>query len=202
LELELDWALVLWLQQWFFCLKEGVMGEKKKEEKAVSKRVGGKTCMLETKRGRHQVYEVLIKAIQMGLHPGPACKYAGIHRATYYAWLRLAKQERERIDNGLAPKDVSAKYLDFARAIEKAEAQGELSSVARIRTIAADEDVEPRVRLQADTWFLERAYPERWGKRQAIDVTGETTFKIVFPGMDADNNSDQLEHDDDEVIDV
>jgi hypothetical protein len=176
--------------------------EEKKEEKAVSKRVGGKTCMLETKRGRHQVYEVLIKAIQMGLHPNPACKYAGIHRATYYGWLRIAKQERGRIESGLPAKDINAKYLEFADAIEKAEAQGELSSVARIRTIATDEAVEPRVRLQADTWFLERAYPERWGKRQAIDVTGETTFKIVFPGMENDNNNDQLEHDEDEVIDV
>ena len=137
----------------------------------------------------------------MGLHPGPACKYAGISRATYYAWLRLAKQERERIESGLAPKDVSAKYLEFANAIEKAEAQGELASVARIRTIATDEAVEARVRLQADTWFLERAYPERWGKRQAIDVTGETTFKIVFPGMESESH-EKLEHDDDEVIDV
>lgn len=180
------------------------MDDQPVEEVPVKKRtkVAGKVCMLETKRGRIQVYDVLIKAIKMGMHPGPACQYAGIHRSTFYSWLREAKLERQRIEKGVEPRDCKKKFLEFAEEVEKAQAQGELSSLARIRNIAADQDVEPRVRLQADTWFLERAYPQRWGKRQALEVTGETTFKIVFPGMENESSEDQLTYDDDEVIDV
>jgi len=55
-------------------------------------------------------------------------------------------------------------YSDFAEAVARARAEAEIAAVARIRERAHDGT------WQADAWFLERAFPERWGRRGAIPL--------------------------------
>lgn len=67
-------------------------------------------------------------------------------------------------------------FLDFREAIKKAEAVAEAKRIQMI-TEASETN------WQAAAWYLERRYPDRWGKqsKHEMNVNGEMTFKVTLP---------------------
>jgi hypothetical protein len=61
----------------------------------------------------------------------------------------------------------SGAYVEFLEAVKKAEAEAEALRVSRISKAGKEGN------WQADAWYLERRYPERWGKRIQQEVTGK-----------------------------
>ena len=57
-------------------------------------------------------------------------------------------------------------YFEFFEAIKKAEAQAEARNVAVIQTAARDS-------WQAAAWWLERKYPQEWGKKERHEHVGK-----------------------------
>lgn len=97
-----------------------------------------------------------MKLIRYGNFVEIACDYVGIHVDTYYDWMRRAREGGPR----------NRPYVDFSEAVKKAEATAEAECVARIRLAGQ------KGNLRADTWYLERRYPHRWGTRR-VEVTGD-----------------------------
>jgi len=97
-----------------------------------------------------------VQVLRAGNFIETCCDYCGIHPDTYYGWLERAKEpgERNRI------------FREFAAAVSTARATAEIESVARIRLAGS------KGNLKADIWYLERSYPERWGKNR-LEVTGK-----------------------------
>ena len=60
----------------------------------------------------------------------------------------------------------SGAYVEFLEAVKKAEAEAEALRVSRISKAGKEGN------WQADAWYLERRYPDRWGKR-VQEVTGK-----------------------------
>lgn len=73
---------------------------------------------------------------------------------------------REWIAKGLKTK--RQPYYDFAQAIKKAESKAEASAIIRIRNHGTKT-------WQAEAWYLERRFPDKWGRKLAQAVHVETS---------------------------
>lgn len=93
----------------------------------------------------------IVLAIKAGNYAKIAAAMVGISEATYYSWLEQAKQP-----------DATPELLEFLESVERAEAEAEISAVARIKQ-ASDNGT-----WQAASWLLERKHGERWGRNDKI----------------------------------
>jgi transposase len=80
-----------------------------------------------------------------------ACDWVGIGEATYHQWMAKGRDGREP-------------YTEFVERMDKARARAVLDNLAIIRTAAQNGQ------WQAAAWFLERAYPQQWGRRTTVEV--------------------------------
>ena len=109
-----------------------------------------------------QVQARIVQAIVGGNDITVAAAYAGIHKAQFYRWLEKGEQQQQGI------------YRAFRDAIQKAQADAETRNVALIAK-AAQEGT-----WTAAAWWLERKYPERWGRKDRHEVTGKDGNDITI----------------------
>jgi len=130
------------------------MGDKKeKGKKKEKKNKGGRGSKFS-----EEIVRKLIASIQAGNYIETACRYAGISHTTFYRWLEKGEKSR------------SGKFRDFVRQIEEALAISEQKMVLEINKA---ED------WRAKAWLLERRFPERWGRRDFVQMEhkGEVNLK-------------------------
>lgn len=97
----------------------------------------------------------LCEILSSGNYIEAACAYVGISKDTFYDW--------------------KEKFPQFSDAVEKARSGAEIASVARIRKAGAEGT------WQADAWFLERSYQDRWGRTRQ-EITGKDGGPIILKG--------------------
>lgn len=132
-----------------------------KKQKPRKKRCGAKTKS--TRAGRptklsKKIQDNLVGALQRGNYITVACAFVGIHKDTFYEWLRRGERAGTR----------DAKFSDFSDAVKKAQAQAEVRDLAAI-----DEAAKHPSSWQAAAWKLERKYPDRWGRKERHEVVGK-----------------------------
>src|SRR3990167_8796433 len=111
------------------------------------------------------ILQLLLAAVSDGVSYESACKSAGIAPRTIYNWKTRAEAGYERA-------------ILFVQALEKTEADVERKAVRN--TLKAG---EKEAFWAANMTYLERRYPERWGRRQD---EGSTPKVIVQLGVSAD----------------
>ncbi|WP_367356694.1 hypothetical protein [Mesotoga sp.] len=84
----------------------------------------------------------------------------GIHRDTFSHWLTRGK------------KDSKGPYKELYDAIDKAEAEAVARNVALIQSAA-------KKSWQAAAWWLERRYPQHFGKKERTEVEMNANVKYV-----------------------
>lgn len=97
--------------------------------------------------------KIVEKEISDGNYITTVCQAHGINRTTFYEW----KRRGEKASSGI--------YRDFYEAVNRAEAESEKKYVGVIK------DAANTGTWTAAAWWLERRYPDRWGKREKVDVT-------------------------------
>jgi hypothetical protein len=109
----------------------------------------------------------IIEAIRGGCYIETAVAYAGINKDTFYAWLRRGAAELDRANgNGRNRVRIAEQpYIEFSDAVIQAQAETEMIDIVRIG-LAGRED------WKAAAWRLARKFPERWGRRDALELTG------------------------------
>src|ERR1043165_489028 len=164
------------------------MAKKKKPgESEVVKNLGGRPAKLTP-----QVKEQILAVLKMDGYVETACAFVGISREGFYEWMRRGARE----DSGI--------YKDFAEAVNKATAEGEIRGVSNIQKAANGYDVlktrtvteqrpakgedgktsivtvtsttEEKSRefaWQAQAWLLERRFPNRWARRDFVEMSGD-----------------------------
>ena len=128
----------------------------------------------------------IVQAVAEGVPLIQAAALAGIDRATVWEWLARGA--------GTHPRPRTPLYANFADAIACARCADEATRIARIsqaaqggavlytkttETVDADGNVTRRVieerrsepSWQADAFVLERAFSERWGRKDRVDLT-------------------------------
>lgn len=101
-----------------------------------------------------EVHKRIVDMVRAGNYPEIAAQAAGINSATYYRWMQKA-------EDGTSP------YCEFREAVKEAQAAAESHAVTTIRKAAMDGT------WQAAAWYLERSKPERWRRRENVEVTGK-----------------------------
>ncbi len=99
-----------------------------------------------------QIQDEIVKYIEAGNYVETASALAGIHKDTFYRWIKEGAR--------------SSKYCKFKRfsdAIKKAESKAEASGVVRVRYAGKQQ-------WQAEAWFLERRFPRRWALKKQREI--------------------------------
>ena len=105
-----------------------------------------------------------MEAVRAGAYIETASAFAGIDKASLYAWMKRGNAQTKGI------------YREFLNAIEKAFADSELRDIMNIGNAAKEN-------WQASAWRLERRFPDRWGRKEKINVdanvkhSGEVALK-------------------------
>lgn len=102
--------------------------------------------------------ERIAEALRQGNYVETACAKAGLHKDTFYEWLKKARRYRD--GRGKETPTEIAPYLRFTDAIENASAEGEAELLGTIREASYQQ-------WQAAAWMLERRHPDKWGRRTA-----------------------------------
>ncbi len=103
----------------------------------------------------------------------PAARLCGVPPQTVRGWITRGE---DRHSQGRPP---TPEYVAFVASVEKALGQWEYDRLARIA--AAGE--QPR-NWTANAWLLERRWPERYGRRATVEVSGSVTMAQVRALLD------------------
>jgi hypothetical protein len=118
-----------------------------------------------------EVEKKIIDAIRTGNYYEAACAYAGINYTTFYRWMEKGEKAK------------SGKFCKFCKAVKQAEGDAE----ARIVYQWASKTPEDWRAAQA---FLERRYPERWGKKDIVKHQGDNEKPITYTVKFVDGHPD------------
>lgn len=97
-----------------------------------------------------------MKALRAGNYRSAAAEYAGIGERTIYSWMEKGAKAKK------------GPYKQFLQALKKAEADAAVSALQLVLQAAKDN-------WTAAAWWLERRYPELWGRRDALKLTGHVS---------------------------
>ena len=116
---------------------------------AKSRNCGGRPTKLTP-----EVQEKIVSAIRAGNYASVAAEYAGISESTFYSWLRRGREAK------------SGRFPEFLQAVKRAEKEAEVRAVAIIQKHMDNN-------WQAAMTYLERKFPQRWGRRDRLSVEVE-----------------------------
>lgn len=100
------------------------------------------------------------KLISAGNHTKTVCEYLGIGESTWYRWLDKGREHKG---------DLCEQLL---KAVKSADATAEMRAVTGIMAAGKNN-------WQALAWFLERKYPDRWGKKKHEEEGIENINKLA-----------------------
>jgi transposase len=113
-----------------------------------------------------EIHRAIVTALEAGNYQDDSAAYAGVSTSALYNWLARGRTERERIEAGEKPRKAETVFVDFLDAVESARAKAAVRHVANIAK-AANEGV-----WQASAWYLERSYPQKWGRLNRTEISG------------------------------
>ena len=112
--------------------------------------------MGEPRRLNDAVAQRIVEKVLEGNYPEVAAQLAGVPRRTFQRWLHDGRQE---LEEGREHGSVAR----LALAVEKARAECVARKVKRVQDAGEKS-------WQADAWWLERNFPEMYGRNQRIQV--------------------------------
>jgi len=112
------------------------------------------------------VQDRIVQAVRGGNYIQVAARYAGIGEVTFYEWLKKGETD---VEGGI--------YRNFLKAIKDAEALAEIEAVAQVRLAS-------RENWAAGMTWLERKFPQRWGRHERTEHTGDITIRVVYEDDD------------------
>lgn len=101
-----------------------------------------------------EVEQRILDAVRAGAPLRDAAEHAGVDERTVHRWRERGEQPRA------APK-----FRDFAQGLRRARAGAKVGAIAAVRRAMRDD-------WRAAAWYLERCFPEEWGRRCARERAG------------------------------
>ena len=123
----------------------------------------------------------LLEAIRLGMYTEHACAYAGINSSTFRLW-------RKKAEEGVEP------YKSFWLQVNQAEGTAIIRRMARIEQAGKDGH------WQADAWVLERKYPDKFGRKEKLQLQGDPNAPVEIELNWADGK--KLDRENEIVVDI
>lgn len=121
------------------------------------KRVGRKTNLTT------ELISKIAALVASGNYYDTVCKVLNIPTSTFYRWLEKGRAQKKGI------------FRELVEAIERAEGIAEASAV-NVLWQAIKKKEDPRWALE----FLSRRYPDKWSKKEHVDIGQKEPFKIII----------------------
>jgi hypothetical protein len=109
-----------------------------------------------------EIQKTICDHLRDGCYAVTACAQAGISESTYYLWLQKG-------ETGRRP------YSEFSESVKKAEADAEVRLAGIVMRVGLAPD---NPNWQAAMTFLERRFPQRWGRRMQLAGDKENPIKV------------------------
>lgn len=127
-----------------------------------------------------EVQKRLTEAIKAGNYYEAACGFAGIGYSTFRRWMLRGEKAK------------SGKYRQFWEAVTRAELEAEVRMVAQWQKHMPED-------YRAIRDFLERRFPDRWGRRYSLDMKQEIKGQVelkndIAKRVIADEEATDLAH--------
>lgn len=136
-----------------------------------------------------EVHEAVCKALRAGNNRPASCAFGGITYQTMLNWSKRAQASIQALQGGESIDDSELPFVEFLEGVQKAEGQAEVGAVAIIQK-AAREGIDGQ--WQAAAWWLERKFPDRWGRRERIDrrepIGEKIQINVVGPKAEVDES--------------
>lgn len=98
----------------------------------------------------------ILEALRAGNFREVAAQYAGVARSTFCHWMQSAEPE----------------FVAFREEVERAEQAAEVRAVALVMSAAAQDPKHAQ-------WWLERKFPDRWGRKDRHEIKSENTTTVA-----------------------
>jgi transposase len=121
------------------------------------------------------VAEKIIAYVEAGNYVLTAAAACGISRRSFYDWMKRGRAELDALEGGAEPEPNEELFADFAARVEIATAAAEIAALKDVRSATE--------RWQAAMTYLERRFPDRWGRRQAIEHSGPQGGAIALRAL-------------------
>ena len=126
-------------------------------------------------RLKPEIAQKIINALRGGSTKLAAIGSVGVPESTFYGWLERGERAR------------SGRFLEFSESVKKAEADAAIRNATLVQKAAMGVDVlekttrtmpngsivvtekKSQPQWQAAAWWLERKFPDEWGRRERID---------------------------------
>ena len=118
-----------------------------------------------------ELIEKMIPAIEIGNYIETVCQAHGIDKSTYYKWIKKGEKAKSGI------------YRHFFHSVRNAEARAEARLI---------EEWREKLQVSPTNYkdFLERRYPERWGKKDIVKHQGDNENPITYTVKFVDGHPD------------
>ena len=105
---------------------------------------------------------LLVARLAVGNYIDAACMSVGISPASFYVWMDKGREAEKKTERKRTAQD--RLHMEFMEAVENAQGVSEVNALAMVRKAMPDA-------WQAAAWILERKFPERWGRREKIEIS-------------------------------
>src|SRR4051794_34788625 len=106
------------------------------------------------------IANAIVECVRAGNYANVAAASAGIHRATYFAWMNRGEEASEAASRGDPIDETEEAFAELHDRVRQAEAEAEMAAVASVR--------EAKGGWQAHMTYLERRFPVRWRRMDGI----------------------------------
>ena len=114
--------------------------------------------MAKTKLTEKAIVQICLRLVK-GVSIEAAAEAAGVHRVTFYNWLKKAQEP-----------DASDLHLKLASEVREAQAVAEETLVEVMRRAAFEGSSGD---WRAAAWLLARRHPDRWSEKREIQISQE-----------------------------
>jgi len=142
-----------------------------------------------------KITKELVSLLKSGCFVEQCVRTVGITKTIYYRWLKRGEAEITRFEDEFEDNEKAKiirselKYVAFVDAIREAEESAETAAVINIKANFLED-------WKASAWFLERRYPQRWGRKIVgfSSDDGTKSFADAFSEAlkEADDYDEQL----------
>lgn len=131
--------------------------------------------------------------LRQGLTQEDTIRVTGVARSTYYSWLDRARELTARVHDPDDDFDDSnatieeLRLLDLLDGVTGARARSKGDALAALRSAMRSD-------WRAAAWFLERSFPDEYGRRDRLDVSSSDreVIRIVWPEEEAAAYDDEI----------
>jgi len=113
----------------------------------------------------YELIDQIADLVREGNYIETASAVVGLDKVSLYRWLKRGAREEERLAKNpkLKGKTEEKIFIEFSNAVKKAMAESEADDLENIKK-ASRED------WKASAWRLERRFPNRWGRKEKVDI--------------------------------